>query len=250
MSRRSEKLKAAAANFIEVHHRWVKDDNRPNPDETYWTAIDELRQTFDIGDIPDSCRDLAAAVDSFSDEVVNFDDRDDVDNPYPGDAFWAARDHLEKVARDKSEPAPLPPLETIADLAKLPNMQHIQIAKMYGFFDRQGRPLIHLVQRELDKPGSVLNTPGSVDGRDWKDPRLADIETHEEEDDDTPEMNRKSRRAKDEEKPCPESPQDLWEQRVPVAQAAKMLKQTEKEVALLFAKFDATKKADLQTAAV
>jgi hypothetical protein len=132
------------------------------------------------------------------------------------------------------------PLEPIKELAAMPYMQHVQVARMYGFIDRKGNPLPRLVQMELDAPGSVIGPAGKgkglIDGRDWVDPRLAELdeqdgaaERHSEA------IEAKGRRAKKENSPCRETPRELWEQGVSISQAARMLQQDEKEVRRQFA---------------
>lgn len=240
MSRRSEQLKAVANDFILVHEAWVEDDNRPNPDESYWDAVDALRETFEHGEIPAESRVLADAVEDFLDEASRFDAREDVNNFYPGDAFWEARERIAKVLEgDGVNPAELRPLESIKELVSQ-GVTHMQIAKMYGFFNRNGDPMPHLVQRELDKPGSVLETKGAVDGKDWIDPRLKEQqEAAEAAARHTGRLADKTKKAAVEHEPaCPESPRDLWEQNVSPKQAAKMLRKPLAEVEGLWAQFD------------
>jgi len=240
MSRRSAQLKAIVENFNRVHKEWADSENRPNPDETYWDAVDALRDTFSEGEIPPDCRQLTDAVNDFLDEVDVFDQRENPNNYYPHDAFWRTRQAIEDCLKAEDVPE-LPPLEPIAELAKLPNITHTQIAKMWGFTDRNGQPMPHLVQRELNHPGSVINTAGSIDGRDWVDPRIAERNAAKQ----AAERHLSAlERPKDEAPPCKETPQELWEQNLSPKQAAKMLRTSVEEVQRLWDEFEAARLAD------
>lgn len=239
MSRRSEQLKTVATNFIKVHDDWTVDPNRPNPDAIYWDAVDSLFESFEDGDIPGDSRPLAEAIGRFRDEADRFEDRDDVNEQHPHDAFWAGVESIRKLLAGPTR-RELPPLESIKELVAMPYMQHAQVAEMYGFKDRRGNLMVSLVQKELDTPGSVLKTPGSVDGRDWVDPRLAELdqedgaaERHAEA------IEKKGRRSRKESAPCPESAKDLWGQGVSATQAAKMLQKPEAEVSKQFSDWTA-----------
>ena len=243
MSRRSEALKAVAQDFCKVHQEWVDAKNRPDPDNVYFDAADDLFRAFDAGDIPGDCRPLAEAVEAFREAVADFDGREDEQQLHPGESFWRAREAVEAALNGPSR-RELPPLESIKDLAALPYMQHAQIAKMYGFIDRRGNLMLKLVQMELDSPGSVIGPAakgkGLIDGRDWADPRLAELD----EQDGAAERSMDAIRAKGRESkrdaaPCPETPRELWEQGVGPAQAARMLKQPEHDVRQQFTEWTA-----------
>lgn len=240
MSRRSEQLRDAVREFNAVHDRWTEDENRPNPDASYWDAVDRLGEVFDAGDIPADCKDLYAAADEFFNEVAEFDDREDVGRNYPHDGFWEARRKLEDTLTG-ADYADLPPLESIADLEKQ-KVPHGQIAKIWGFIDRRGEPMPVLVQRELDKPGSVIKAKGSIDGRDWRDPRLPEEATTQPAEARKKKSAAKTKAAKGD--PCKETPFELWEQQVAVSQAAKMLQLPESEVEELFFEFMEAKESE------
>lgn len=206
----------------------MQDTNRPNPDELYWDAVDNVLESFNTGDIPADCRELAEHVERFSREVEQHDKNTEI-NPHqqhPHESFWRALDAIRDHINGKID-APLPPLETIQELRDQ-NVDDNQIAKMYGFIDRRGNPMPWLVKRELEKPGSVLKTPGAIDGRDWMDPRLKDVRPTFSRDDEA--EAEKMEAAEVEAAPCPETPRELWEQDVPAAQAAKMLRRPLAEV--------------------
>lgn len=233
MSRRETRLRTAVTNFLKTHADWVKDSNRSTPDEIYWDAVDEMLDVFAAGDIPADCRDLADKVERFARECEAFDSRQNVDNLYPDSEFWAAREAIEAAfkASGKKE---LPPLESMEELRKA-DVPDWQIAKIYGLVDDSGNPLPHLVEKELKTPGSVIGK-----GTGWVDPRLRDQKREEAADDagEDEAMEAKGRRAAKEAAPCPESPLDLWEQGVPVQQAAKMLRRPLAEVVAEFKRFD------------
>lgn len=253
--RRSEKLKAVCEKLNQVHNEWAADENRPNPDEEYFDAAVAVLNSFGRGTIPGDCRHLAEAVENFRREFLAFDNRPDPANLYPKDSFWDARAKIEK-ALQQSEDAPLMrPLETIAQLRDQ-KVNDIQIAKIWNFIDRKKNPLPHLVQAELDNPGSITKGNGMVDGRDWVHPQaaeMADIEAGADmgdddfDDDDAGEilspMARKRKQA-EEDKPqrCPETPRELWEQKVSVEQSAKMLLMPVAEVKEMFRAWDAEAK--------
>ena len=240
MNRRMKELIDTCELLLQAHDEWVANENEPNPTSTYWDAVDEVLLAFERGDIPAECRGLAELVERLAIENDRFNARnDDTGEQYPHDDFFAAvqaiRQHLNGVIQ-----VPLKPLETIKELVEQ-KVSHEQIAKIYGFTDRRGNVLPWLVQRELDKPNSVLNTSGAIDGRDWRDPRLPPVEDSSPEDE---RLVRKSKAAADDQKPCPELPRELWEQKVPAKQAAKMLRRSVTEVEELFAGFELEREQD------
>lgn len=242
MSRRSEQLKTIVNNFIAIHDEWVADDNREHPDEDYWDSAQLVVDAVeDAGDIPGDARILFKSMESFADEVDKVFASEDDSQPHEG--FWQAvvaiRSAIEGPKRRE-----LKPLESIKELCAMPYMQHAQVAAMYGFKDAKGNLLVHLVQKELDSPGSVIATKGGMDGRDWKDPRLAELDVQDTAVERAAEaIEKKGRRARKEDKPCRETSRELWEQNVGVEQAAQMLKQSEATVRKQFDEWTAA--ADL-----
>jgi hypothetical protein len=243
MSRRSDQLRTAASNFLQVHHSWANDQRRPSPDEIYWDAVEDLIGVFNEGDIPGDCRKLAEAVDTLADELEVFDDREDEANVYPHAEFWSAREAVEKAFKGET-PVELKPLESIPSL-RAQGVSDRQIALMYGFKDAEGNLLIALVQKEIESPGSVLDADSGVAGRKWTDPRLAERAAAAEAEEKSAATSGESvkhreafAKADADAKPCKETPRELWEQNVGVKQSAKMLKQSEPEVAAMFAEFD------------
>lgn len=249
MNHRREEILALVDAFQQAHDCWVCDLDRSNPDEQYWTAVEALIHGFAESNIPPSCQSLALAVDRFTAEVHIYDQRPEPSQTYPHEAFWLSRDALQH-AREQLRIRPLPTLEPIDQLREQ-QVPDIQICHIYGFFDRNGCPMPWLVQHEVDRPGSVLATPNSIDGRTWEDPReiqrraleAADAEPLDQPVDlegnstDLSQARTLHRKRMFPEQPAvaeersPESVEQLWQQRVPVAQAAKMLRLSENEVA-------------------
>ncbi len=255
MSRRSEQLKAVSEGFLQVHREWVNAPNKPTPDQKYWDTVDSVVEAFDEGDdndIPGDCRELAKAAESLRVERDEFDNRTDVGNLYPADPFWLAVEAFETamLAFDRKS-QPLPALESIASLKQLRNITDTQIAKIWGLKDRFGNLSVQMVQQELDKPGSITQTPGAMDGRDWIDPRLARKNKGQASKSRQVEaLAEKSKAARKPVKPIPESPKDLWEQKVSVAQAAKMLGKSAEEVENLFKLFEEERDEALKSGAI
>jgi hypothetical protein len=254
LSDRETELLDATRQFLYVHECWVAagDDDRPHPDEEYWDGVDALIEAFDVGDIPQSLRDVYQAIEKFREQIDAFGQRADIARTMPNKQFWKAREIVEETyfstIQTETEPV-YPPLEPIKQLidgdqygSGKVNWQ--QVAKMYRWFDRDGNPDVSKVMKEYQNPGSVI-VPG-----EWVDPRIAEWRA---------ERLRKKRqsggaagipktpkakRGKDEEdsKPCKETPFELWKlPGMPVAQAARMLKMPMDEVQALFDGFQAKK---------
>jgi len=241
MSRRSEQLKAVSEGFLQVHWNWADpSNNTPCPTETYWDAVDAVVDAFTDEDIPGDCRDLAKAADLLRVERDNFDNRAAPEEMYPEDSFWEAVKAFETALQDMDRKGrPLPPLESIAQLKQLPHITDTQIAKIWGLRDRFGNLSVQMVQSELDSPGSITQTPGAMDGQDWVDPRLARKSKNKVPSVRQAALEEKGRAARKQIKPCPESPKDLWEQKLTPAQAAKTLGMDAQEVEALFKGFEA-----------
>lgn len=224
MGRRTDELMEATKNFIEAHDRWADpQSNRPDdPDQSYWEAYDYMVDTWDTGDIPSVCRELHELVLKLMERNAEFNDQASDTNQDPGPRFFAAvhaiRNHL--TAKEKR---PLKFTEPLKDIMALPGMSLMQAAKMYGFIDRHGNPMTHLVTKELETPGSVTKTPGAVDGRDWFDPLNPPEVAEADGEDDKPLSKIMHLKKKAAEKPkCPESLDDLRRQKVPLEQVVRM----------------------------
>src|SRR5690606_11751004 len=153
--------------------------------------------------------------------------------------FFAAVERLQTML-DKwsAEPEPLKPLESVWELSQLPNMTHDQIAKIYGLVDRHG-------VAQGWKVTEALKAHGQDAGKDWQAPvgkkqEAAVVAAAADHKRKLAEKHRVSREAKSgatERKPCPETPRELWEQGVSVAQSAKMLCVSEAEVEAMWIEF-------------
>lgn len=241
MGYRSEELRGVVESFLAYHEQWAADDNKPVPDGEYWDKADDVIDSFGSGSIPSDCRELADAASELADEVAAYDDRENPAELYPAPSFWGAVGKLRKAHEGAKAPQ-LRPLESFQTLRDQ-KVTDVQICKIYGLNDRKGNAMPWLVQQELDKPGSILKTPGAIDGRDWNDPRVPPNQRQDDDDTDTDKaVSRKSKAAEREAAPCPESPHELFQQGVSVAQAAKMLKQEESVIAGMWLGFEAEKK--------
>ena len=253
MSRRSEFLRTTVEEFLKVHREWSDDKTRPYPDESYWDAVDSVVSAFERGDIPDDCRDLTEAAKELTRERDAFDDRDNLSEMYPHDGFWLARKRLEEeiIATDVRE-APPKPMDLIATLrAQCPGITDSQIALIYNFRDRYGNLMTQLVHREETKPGSITETPGAVDGKDWVHPTIysrARKAAKEIRPETTEEVKRA--RARKARPVATETPQDLWDQQLTAKQAAKALNKPLEEVEQLFAEFAAKQNEQIQDGTV
>jgi hypothetical protein len=253
MGKRTERLHAAVKEFAAVHDKWSDAQTRPNPDESYADAIEGMFQVFDQGEIPADCRQLAAKVATLQmrwEEYV--DQREAGERVYPANEFWEAREKLIQAFSNPVQRPVFKPLESIA-LLRHQQVPDRLIAKIYGLIGENGEPQSHLVQQEIDQPGSVI---GPDTG--WVDSRVREWEAQQRESDKYADgLVEKHQAAKAAAEPvkCPESITDLFEQKVGVKQAAKMLKMFEADVEKEFARLKAEREAgnsggDADTAAM
>lgn len=247
MSRRKDEMLAAVDAFAKVHADWVADPNRRDPDATFWDGFDELANAFDpnLG-VPGECHELASAVKALLVEEDAFSNRENTSTDMPHQAFWKAWEAVAAARKPKTAP-PRRPMESVKQLndEKVP---HDQIARMYGLFGPNGQPASWLIQKELDEPGSVI-TPEVLAKLENQQAETDDADHEQTESEQSQSLERKRRRAKDDElKPCPETAEELWMQKVSIPQSAKMLIKSEAEVAALFDGFEKDRqrrKADL-----
>lgn len=232
---RSEELFAAVDRFNAVHDAWAEDMNSPHPTLAYWHSFDQLLAAFN-GDMPANCRPLATAVFRLAAERAKFDASGD---EHPHQNFFGAREELVKVFEQVKSPAERRHRETIKELDRQ-KVPHEQIARIWGLRRPDGTGKAYLVQQELNEPGSVIG-PNYVhpdDAQDMQDMQsarrkyleLAAMVAQEQQE-----------QAIEEEKPCPESPKELWLLGVSTQQAAKMLKRDQSEVARMWEVFEQQK---------
>ena len=247
MSHRSDQLLSAVKTFNAAWDAWVADVQREYPDPTLFDAFDEMLAVFERGNIPGDCRRLSDCVVKLGKEYEAYGNRENPGEFRFHEALKARRGELAELMADKAAP-PLKLLETIADLRKQ-GCNDLQIAGIYEFRDRHGYAIPALVELEFKTPGSVTATRGAVGGRDWQAPEgfsgfsdgtkfapwaCSVVSEATEEDCDTADV----------EPVCPETPFELWQQKVSVEQAAKMLQKPVEEAAELFAGFAAPPNQD------
>lgn len=237
-SRRTSELTDFADYFLSVHDDWSGDANREHPDESYWDALDEFLDAFELGDIPDDCRALAEAVDVLAERTGEFYARPDQGRFDPGPMFWSALEGV-KAARQPPKEETLIPLESIKALDKQ-GVSHGQIAMIYGLVpvgeELNANRYAHLVQKELDEPGSAI-------GPDWVDPRVREREARKAA---TQERHGRIQRKRTEraiEKLAPETIEELILQSVSVEQICAMKHCRMEEVLAEQARIDGEKAA-------
>lgn len=239
----------AVCNFLREHDAWCLSNERAFIDTAYSAAIEAVIAYADnpkptgIADLDDAIHKLAREWRQFVEERQSRVRQD------PQNRFWQAREALSKafVNRD-AEDIPLPPLPPISEMVKQ-GVSYALIAKKYGFKDAHGNLLPHLVQQELDTPGSILKTPGAVAGRDWVDPRLARRARHQGEvpsntsdahDDDATAAPAPPVPVRTRSRPprtCDKTPRELYTEGVSAQQAAKKLRMPLDEVEQLYVGF-------------
>jgi len=233
---RASELLSVVDFFNRTHDSWAVDDNAPHPTLAYWHSLDAMLSTFETGDLPANCRQLAMAVFRLGALKAEFDQSEELD---PGVRFWEAREKLAEELAKSRQPARRSYLEPITELHRQ-KVPIEQIARMWGLTNPDGSGRSDLVQKELDCPGSVI-TPDYV----HPDERELAVKT---------EKSRleylhaaaaaatvASQRKADEDEPvCPETSKELWSQDVPLPQAARMLKRSQEEVAAEWAEFKRT----------
>lgn len=174
-TRSETKLLDFVDRYLKEHDRWVDNKNRPEIDDDYAEAIEEMLSAFVGGDIPSDCRELAATVEILDAEYDAFCNRANQRKAYPAESFWRAFESF-RAAREGSQEEPLPPLPTIAQL-RAEQVPDWQIAKLLGMVPTHDllypQKHAHLVQKELDAPGSVMDP-----GKGWCDPRLRERNEH------------------------------------------------------------------------
>lgn len=215
MSRETELL-SAADKFIATHNQWVDSPESKLITQGYEDALLECVREFASGDLPATCRSLAAAVDALSDEWSDYEGYVSQSAPMPKDTFWEAVQKLitERVGSTPDTRKPIEPVRVLLKQKVTPR----QIAVIYshngnGPFMRNGIPQEHLVYKESETPGSVIP-------KDWTHPadeaRLA--ESRKTEDLRITRLASKGTTFK----PCPESIEELLRQKVFPNQIAQM----------------------------
>jgi hypothetical protein len=191
LAERTAELLPLAENFFEIHDTWAGDTaNNDPPKEDYYFALAALVFWLKSIPVPMALMPIAVIIQNLGRCLAGFADR--------GQANWGELDPsvvsytehgvasitLYEVQKQLKTAIgklgeQLPKLKTVKELAEEvgpsgTKTSHAQIARTYGLIDRYGKPQAHLIQKELDDPGSVI-------GPDWIDPRVKEIEEEQRE---------------------------------------------------------------------
>jgi len=236
---RSAELFGAAKLLCESHHKWLNDSNRPVPDTIYWDSLEDLFTQFERGDVPADCRKLAGTVGRMQIELNKYDQRKNVAKLDPRVEFFEAINAIEAAMNEPTDREPVyAPLEKMADLLKS-GCTHQQIAIIYELYDERGNVDISRVMMELGQPGSVIN-------ESWTDPRIARWRREHGRTVQDWQDAQQTKRATAEainptQKPCHETPFELWTQGVNLSQSAAMLQKPIHAVEEMFEGFKKAK---------
>jgi hypothetical protein len=234
MNSRSKELCGAVDTFMAAHAKWQNSQHRELIDDPWLDALETLFDTFQHGGIPDDCEQLEDAVGALSTAFSADEAMDFLAKPDRMERTWVAMRTLVK-RRKEIEPKERKPIESMKDLAAQ-GVSHEQIARMHGLVDADGHGKSWLVSKELTTPGSVMGSDG------FPKPEFNSNNKPITEEEEVKRRRRRftSRRTDKpaEAKPCPETPRELWQQQVSIAQSATMLCKSEDEVRELFAGFD------------
>jgi len=251
---RADELRAAVRAMKTEHDEWVNSQDREEIDGRYRESVNQLSSVFDDGDIPPNCRTLHSRTLEF---LIEWDSYQEV-NGEPPNRLWAAYQIMVDAAERIDQVEDDIELYEIEPIATLRNpgdgraaVSDFQIAKMWRFLDRRGEPSPALVQKEFINPGSVTQTRGGMDGRDWVHPAIAErqkkaaavkLKRNMERQREDEVINDKPRKVR---QPCSETPFELYCTGVGAPQAAKMLCKPESEVEAMWLRFKAGEVPDL-----
>lgn len=223
-SNRTESLRGLVDHFLREHELWAHpSSNRPQYlDDRYWDRLDDMIEGFSAGDIPGECRRIADAVTRL-DLQAQEHDLQLMENAYaiPRDDFWSAVEAL-RLAREDRGVADLMPLESV-ELLNQQGVDHVQIAKIYGFVNARGIPDTKKVEEELKKTGCHTGP-----GTGWVDPRVLERQREQEAASRNFQAARERRAPREQTqqepapKPCPETIEELIDQDVDDEQIARM----------------------------
>lgn len=188
---------------------------------------------FDLVATPDvepAAQALVLAIDEFEASFTRWaqdcNRRPEDTDPHGGPNLWNAYHAVKSALKPPVYPRP----EPIAALANLQKVNHLQIAKIYGWYDEAGRPDVVKVEEEIQTPGTHYDPKTWVHpsrrrheaqvAELWKE-RIAKL---------GPAKPRREALARPERQPAPESLEDLILAGVNSVQIAKMKKITVEEV--------------------
>lgn len=207
----------------------------------FWYAIDEMRANMPENALDETCQQwpLHYWMAKVLDEVQKYDNRGTAQvHKEPRDVFAAIHEMRQELEFPFLAKRSYRPSQSI-DQLKAEGVSDAQICREWGFYDKDGRLEMDKYEKELQKPGSVINN-------DWKHPRQMEFERKKRE------MRREyesllsdlTGRGRDpfaeQMVKCPETPEELYLQGVEVWQAAKMLGETEEAVAEMYREFSET----------
>ena len=234
MSQRAAELFRLVDAFNETHDSWVEDANQEYPTLAYWAAFDRMLEGFENGDLPGNCRDLAVAVYTLAKERATFDLSDDMN---PHDGFWYARQKLLEAAAKLRNPDEKFHIEPISELYKQ-GVSPEQIGRMWGLLKSDGSGDSSKVQQEIARPGSII-TENYVHPREKERAKEAEQARRQYHELSSQVQKQQAAQAETVSKPCPESSEELFLQKVSLEQASRMLKRDQSELAKEWAGFAA-----------
>lgn len=163
---RETDLLSAVDLFLQQYALWVEAEHQDLLTDEFQDSLLAMVDEFAVGDMPGSCRDLDDVVRSLGRVWAEYEEQVSQQEPMPRSTFWEAVERLAETRRGQ-KPWEAKPLESVAML-HAQGVTHRQIALMYSYsptgqdrnrvgpFWRNGVPQDHLVEKELQNPGSVI----------------------------------------------------------------------------------------------
>lgn len=161
--------------MLAAHAEWIESDQETlSPDDEFWRRCDETVEMFSEGSIPGDIRPVAEVVDrEFSRGWNRFlQEREMSVNPthvLPGNGLWSSI-HTIRALRTSAKVVKTRRPEPVAELLALkPPCTHEQIAKIWGWVDKNGEADLDKVREEIAQPG--------IHTSKWVDPRQVKLES-------------------------------------------------------------------------
>lgn len=158
IQQRRDQILAAVDRMIDIHEKWVDDDEAPNlPTEAVADAIDHAVVACARGDIPADCRRLTASMGAFAERWAAYKTGDETDGrDGPTRDCWRA---FEEVVVQRKGAVVRPPrvYESVRQLRDQ-KVSDAQIALIYKglFHDSHGRVRSDLIDLEFATPGAIV----------------------------------------------------------------------------------------------
>lgn len=157
----SVEMFACVDRTLQMHDDWV-DGQEGNPRKEYWDAVQYMCGVFGYDEdgeltknatcVPANCRAMSDQVRKIAKVVGDLDRKAIPWAPAKYSGFIADL----RIYRDRNYPDPnFARKESVQELSRA-GVPAAQIAHKWGLVDKQGKPLLHLVQQETDRPGSVI----------------------------------------------------------------------------------------------